>query len=189
MKNAVLVAALLLTSWPAWAQFSTARRIVQGASLPATCAVGDVYFKNTATVGTYACTATNTWTLAGTGASLEYATVDLTAQTANVGSTTLYAVPASGAGVYRVSCYVIVTSVGTTSTLPSCVIGWTDKDNSVVQSFTLTPTNTGNTTTTFQQATMVLDGKASTNITYSTTGYASTGSAMQYAIHIKVEAL
>jgi hypothetical protein len=119
----------------------------------------------------------------------EYATVDLLAQTANIGSTTLYAVPALGAGLYRVSCYAIVTSVGTTSTLPTCTIGWTDKDNSTVQTLNLTATSTGNALTTFTQGTMVLDGKASTNITYSTTGYASSGSAMQYAIHIKVEAL
>ena len=118
-------------------------------------------------------------------------TIDLTAQGANVASATLYAVPSSGAGLYRVSCYVVVTQAATTSsTLPSCVISWTDTDNSTVQSFTVTPTNTGNALTTLQQGVVYLDAKASTNITYSTTGYVSTGATpMQYAVHIRLEAL
>lgn len=36
-----------------------------GASLPATCSVGALYFLTTGTVGLYACTSTNTWTLPG----------------------------------------------------------------------------------------------------------------------------
>jgi hypothetical protein len=130
------------------------------------------------------------------GIASEYAAVELIGQNANIGGTTLYAVPAvSGiqytSFYYRVSCYVVVTTVaGVSSTLPSCVIGWTDKDNATVETFTLTPTNAGNLLTTFQQATMVLSAKASTNITFSTTGYASNGAGiMQYAIHIRLEAL
>jgi len=38
-----------------------------GATLPTTCAVQEVYFKTAATVGLYACTATNTWTVVGSG--------------------------------------------------------------------------------------------------------------------------
>ena len=34
-----------------------------GAALPATCAVGDVFYKTTATVGFYECTSTDTWEL------------------------------------------------------------------------------------------------------------------------------
>jgi len=36
-----------------------------GTSLPATCAVGDLYFLTTGTTGLYQCTSTNTWTLPG----------------------------------------------------------------------------------------------------------------------------
>jgi len=46
---------------------STARRIVKATSLPATCTVGDVYFKTATTVGTYQCIATNTWSVMSTG--------------------------------------------------------------------------------------------------------------------------
>lgn len=124
------------------------------------------------------------------GVPSEVATVDLTAQTANIGSTTLYAVPSTGAGLYRISAYWIVTSVGTTSTLPSLVLGWTDRDNSTAQSTTTAPgTPTGNTLTTLAGLSSVISAKASTNLTYQTTNYASTGSAMQYALRIKVEAL
>jgi len=123
---------------------------------------------------------------------------DATAQSANIGPTLIYAVPSTGQGMYRVSCYVVLTQVATTSsTLPSCQMQWTDADSSVAESNIFTITNTGN----------VLGGvggtsgvggnvtppfgifvKASTNINYSTTGYASVGATpMQYAIHVRVE--
>ena len=54
-----------------WAQgqTSTARRIIYAASLPSTCNpnTGDVYFKTTATVGPYYCSATNTWSSMAVG--------------------------------------------------------------------------------------------------------------------------
>lgn len=45
-----------------------------GTSLPATCVVGDVYFKSDATAGSnwYGCTSTNTWTVEGGGGSMTY---------------------------------------------------------------------------------------------------------------------
>lgn len=113
--------------------------------------------------------------------------VDLPGQTANIGSTLLYAVPATGAGTYKVTVYIIVTTVGTTSTMPNIVIGFTDKDNNTVQSVPFTVTNAGNTLTTLAVNSLPISVKASTNINYSTTGYASTGTAMQYALHIKLE--
>ncbi len=39
-----------------------------GASLPATCGVGDSFFLNTGSVGLYTCNVTNTWSAAGGGA-------------------------------------------------------------------------------------------------------------------------
>jgi hypothetical protein len=119
--------------------------------------------------------------------------VDLLAQAANVGLTTWIAVTTPG--LYRVSAYIIVTqdAAGTgspASVLPSVVIGWTDQNNGQTQSFTLTPTNAGNTLETFQQAIMVLDASSTSApaITYHTTGYASAGSIpMQYALHLRLE--
>jgi len=112
---------------------------------------------------------------------------DNTAQVANIGTTPLVAVPVKGR--YRISAYIIVTSVGTTSTLPSIVITWNDADSGVNQSAAVTPTNTGNTTTTFQSNDEFISADVSAAINFSTTGYASTGTPMQFAIHITVEKL
>jgi len=65
MRKLSLAILFVICSIPAHAQFSsTARRIVYASSLPATCNpnTGDVYFKTSATVGPYYCSATNTWT-------------------------------------------------------------------------------------------------------------------------------
>lgn len=112
--------------------------------------------------------------------------VDLTAQVANVSTSTLLTPTASV--LFRISAYIMLTSVGTTSTLPSVVLSWTDTDNSVSQSITLTASSpSGNTTTTFAQGTFVINAKTAVAIQYATTGYASSGSAMQYALHIRIE--
>src|ERR1700722_14309115 len=69
------------------------------------------------------------------------APVALTGQTADISATnipTLATVSANG--LYRVSVYIIVTTVdGASSTLPSVTISWTDADNSTVQSYVITP--------------------------------------------------
>jgi hypothetical protein len=119
-------------------------------------------------------------------------TVNLVNQNANVSSATLYAVPASGAGTYRVSCYAVETTAdGASSTLPNIGIGWTDSDSSVsLLASTVTSTNTANAPGAFAQGIQTVYAKASTNITYQTSGYASgTAGAMKYAVHIKLEYL
>src|SRR6185437_8044471 len=118
-----------------------------------------------------------------------YAQANLTGKTANVANSTIYAVPSTGAGQYRISVNLIVTSVGTTSTLPAAQVTWTDADNSVAITKSITAVDSTNTTSTTAQATFILDAKASTNIQWDTSGYASTGTAMQYAVHVKVEKL
>ena len=114
--------------------------------------------------------------------------VDLTAQSANIGATNLIAVPT--AGVYRISAYIIVTRAGgSSSTLPATVITWFDQQSGVAQSLTLTPTNNGNSTTTYQEAVGVISANTGA-IQYSTTGYVSAGSpSMQYALHIRIESM
>jgi hypothetical protein len=47
--------------------YSTGAVLTKGSSLPATCNVGELYAKTSATVGLYICTATDTWTAASTG--------------------------------------------------------------------------------------------------------------------------
>lgn len=78
MRQTFLAVFLALAVGLAGAQTNN-RPVAAGAirtttSLPATCAVGDAYFKSNATAGAniYACTAANTWTVqgGGTGAAL-----------------------------------------------------------------------------------------------------------------------
>lgn len=125
------------------------------------------------------------------GLSQIVATIDATTQAANIGTATLYAVPS--AGFYRVSIYITVTQAATTSsTMPSTTIAYTDGNSGTnSHSTTTTATNASNSlTTSFAQTTYVLYAKASTNITYATGSYASTGATvMQYALRIKVESL
>lgn len=118
--------------------------------------------------------------------------VDLTAQAANIGATTLLAVTASGA--YRVSGYIVVTQVpSTSSTLPKLTITWTDSNNSTGETFDLTATVAGgpaNALTDFKQGVMVFNAKTGTNIQYATSGYASVGGTpMQYALSLRLEAI
>ena len=46
-----------------------AKPIPYGATLPATCTVGDLFNRTATTIGIYTCTATNTWTAPGGGSS------------------------------------------------------------------------------------------------------------------------
>lgn len=115
-------------------------------------------------------------------------TVNSTGHTANISATPLVAAPA---GMYRISAYIVVTTVdGASSTLPSIVITWTDSDNGTPETLTLTATSAGNTLTTYKEAVAVVNAGVSAAIQYSTTGYASgTPATMQYAVHIRVEAI
>ncbi len=62
-----LVAAFVASASPALAQDRT--NISSGATLPATCIVGDVYMKTGTSAGVYACLTLNTWTASGGGGS------------------------------------------------------------------------------------------------------------------------
>lgn len=129
----------------------------------------------------------------GGGVPAEYATVQTgTALNANQSSTILYAVPASGAGMYRISAYAVETVPdGVSSTLPNIGIGWTDNDTSrPLLASTVTPTNTVNAVGAFGQGVQIINAQASTNITWQTSNYASgTAGAMNYAVRIRVEYL
>jgi hypothetical protein len=136
-------------------------------------------------------TSYNGITSVSNGLSQVVATIDATAQAANIATATLYAVPS--AGFYRVNIYITVTQAATTSsTMPSTTITYTDGNSGTnAHSTTTTATNASNSlTTSFAQTTYVLYAKASTNIQYATGSYASSGATvMQYALRIRVEAL
>jgi hypothetical protein len=126
------------------------------------------------------------------------ATVSATAQTADIGTTTAYAVPAGAGGQYLMTCYDVVMVASTTGTLPACSVLFTDanSNNQGTGVQQISGSNSGcgpvlgcsslNNTATVQTGTsVVINAKASTNIQYNTSGYASTGTPMQYAVHLK----
>ncbi|MGH8897506.1 MAG: hypothetical protein ACRDZ4_10880 [Egibacteraceae bacterium] len=138
------------------------------------------------------------------GVPAEYVTVDLTSQSAAIGggaaaTTVLYAVPAAGAGMYRISWYLkVTTAASVSSTLGALTVAFTDASDSVAQVFTAggfsqlgsaLTTTAFNTTGTALYGSLIVNAKASTNITYGV-GYTSAGgTAMVYEVHMKVEVL
>lgn len=141
---------------------------------------------------TGAITKVNNFTTAGPGvAAIAIPPVHSTGNNNNIGSTNLIA--SVTAGRYRVHGYWIeTTAAGVSSTLPNLVIGWTDADSSVAQTFTAAATNAaGNSTAgVYGFLTFILNCKSATALTYQTTGYASNAAnAMQYALNITVEYL
>lgn len=137
----------------------------------------------------------------GTAAAFIASEVDLTAQSAAIGSTLLFAVPAAGAGKYRISWAAKETTIGTVSSTLGGAAGfqvvYTDADDSVVVT---TPTwwgggNNGaapasaavNTTQAHESGVIVVNAKASTNINF-TFGYtAAAANTMIFSIHITTE--
>jgi hypothetical protein len=123
------------------------------------------------------------------------AKLDVTAQQVNIGPATIYTVPPNGGGMYRMSGYTVVTQPATTSSiLPTLFTNWTDNDLNISAGATILNSNSSNIigatgiNATTAGGCVIINAKASTNITYSTSGYASTGTtAMQYALHIKLE--
>lgn len=133
------------------------------------------------------------------GIPTEYATVDLTSQSAAISATTLYAVPSSGVGMYRISYVATVTTAATNSSTLGGTNGfqivYTDGNDSVVKTTPGTIVAGVNTNSTNSTSTGTISGcyvvyaKASTNIQYQM-DYTSVGATpMQYNLHIKLEAL
>ena len=114
--------------------------------------------------------------------------VNLTGQQADITTTTLLTPSASG--LYRISVYAIVTAVSSPgSTLPAVIIGWTDQDNMTAQTLTVTASSTGNALTTFEEEDAIISALTGDVITFSTSGYASGGTPMQFSLRIRIEAL
>lgn len=131
------------------------------------------------------------------GVASEVATVDLTSQTAAVGTTTLYAVTV--AGQFRLHWNAkVTTAAGVSSTLGALTIVYTDPDG-VVQTVTagaqttagaISTTSTANTTAALLLGMpLLLNCKAATNITYAMAYVSNAANAMNYNLHIKLEAL
>ena len=137
----------------------------------------------------------NTIATVDNGVPSEVAHINLTAQSAAISATTAYAVPASGAGMYRVSFVATITTAASTSSVLGGTNGfqfvYTDKDDSNVKTTasTMFLTSTANTTGTTISGVAIVYAKASTNIQY-VADYTSVGvTGMQFNYHLKVESL
>ncbi len=121
------------------------------------------------------------------GTPVQAAAVHTATLVANVGSTVLFAVTASG--FFRITSQIIRTQIATTSsTLPSLTITWTDGNNSAAGSVAAFATNATNTLVAVALIQTIVYAKAGTNINYTTAGYASSGvTPMQYSINLKCE--
>lgn len=127
------------------------------------------------------------------GMPAEYATVDLTAQSAAISATTIYAVPAGGTGMYRISWNADITTAGTSSVLGGAggyQVLYTSPTDSVVKTTVSgnSVTSAANTTGTAVSGVIIVYAKASTNIQHQF-GYTSTGTTMVYQLHAKIEAM
>jgi hypothetical protein len=129
------------------------------------------------------------------GVPAECGLADLTGQTAAKAATTLYAVPAAGAGIYRISWVAKVTTAATTSSVLGGTNGfqvtYTDADDSVVVTPLAVPNGvaTGNTTATQLSGVVIVNAKASTNVQYQF-DYTSVGvTPMAYSLHVRLEAM
>jgi hypothetical protein len=130
---------------------------------------------------------------------VETAVVDLTAQTAAVGTTTLYTVPALGQGQYRISWNAkVTTAAGVSSTLGALTIVYTDPDG-VAQTITCgaqtsagaiaTTSATNTTAAVLLGIPMLLNCKLSTVISYAMAYASNAANAMNYNLHIRLESL
>ena len=112
-------------------------------------------------------------------------------QTAALGSSLVYAVPASGVGFYRLSSFVTIFVAATTGAATSTLgpVSCISVDDNTVTKTEVGTSSTANTTGTNISNTFVFYAKASTNINV-TIGYASnTASEMSYRYKIVLESL
>ena len=131
-----------------------------------------------------------TWATAG---GVPVVQVDLTNQSGNISATTLTTPGANG--FYRISIYgEISTAAGTSSTLPSTAVSFTDPDSSTAETVTITNASGANTVGALMSATSNplstygFYAKNGVAIQYSTSGYASNpAGAMKYTLHIRLE--
>jgi hypothetical protein len=130
------------------------------------------------------------------GVPSELATVDLTGQTAAIAATTLYAVPAAGQGMYRISFYgKVTTAASVSSTLGPLTITATDPADSVVVTVPgnaiadITSSINNSTATGVISGALTVYAKASTNIQYVMGFTSSGGTSMIYDLHLKCERL
>ncbi len=112
-----------------------------------------------------------------------YPTVSLPPQNASLGVTPI-PLPSLATGLYRLTYYARITTVGSISSSLTVNFLWTESGVSLSASG---PAITGNTTTTISSASILVLSDAASPLNYSTT-YASNAAGMQYRLTILVEA-
>lgn len=120
----------------------------------------------------------------GNGLAAIYEAVNLSAQTATIGATQLYAVPASGAGQYRVSVSLICSTAGTAGTVTAGIVNSNGSGAQTQTTSSLSLTGLGNEVSTQ----FTLYSTSSTNIDYQTTVAGATGSP-KYNLNVRLEYL
>lgn len=131
---------------------------------------------------------TNTTNIATNTAALATApklitSVNLTAQSASIAATDFSGGALTG-GLYRISYYVRVTTVDTTSLSITVTFDWTDTTNPTWSGAAIT----GNTTTTTQQDSFLIRADAASAINYSTTVTPGTGDG-RYSLDVTLESV
>jgi hypothetical protein len=126
--------------------------------------------------------------------SVPVAAYDATAQNGNISATTIYAIPAGKAGMYRAHLYIRQTATGTASVTPTVDIIFTGDSLAAVTTGTtsgapghLIATNNTNATTVCNQVTFTFYADASTNIQFVTAG--GTYAGMTYNLRVRLEYL
>jgi hypothetical protein len=127
-------------------------------------------------------TSYNNISTVGNGVGAIYARTNLTGQTSSIGTTTLYSVPSSGAGLYSISIAYVTTTAGTAGTV-SLTLNW--NNGSIPRSITFANVDLSVTGADFSGRQTIYSG-VNQNITFSTTDSGSTG---QYRLVILVEYL
>jgi hypothetical protein len=113
-----------------------------------------------------------------------YGTINLLTQTGNTAATPLVA--SASAGLWSITVYTVVSQAATTSsTLPDTQIIYTDQDSGAIITVAATAGDSTNTTSTFAQATFIVNATAASAIQIAigqSTPYASSGvTPMQFA--------
>ena len=133
----------------------------------------------------------NGYPMQGNGVPGEVFSTALVNQAANYnGGSPVTIADLNAAGPVRVSWNQTTTQAATSSsTFPSLTIGWTDPGG-LARTDQIVATSTGNSTNVGSQGVFVLFTKASTPVTITSAGYASSGATpMQYSLTVVAEVL
>ena len=113
------------------------------------------------------------------------AKIGLTAQTANKAAYLTYTAPIQG--LYRVTNYIVAVNTATGGTLPAVTTVFTDQDSSVATTHTLASASTSAAGTISEETYLAHVATAGTIVLATTSYAAGSGTALQYAVHSRIE--